>query len=329
MDDIWRTALFLSAAAILRGETCEEGKRAFLAKDNSGAQQPLWNCVLDGAPNRDYAHQLTLTYRDLRNYDAGIARAEVALASQPPSPDILYVLAFLHFRLGRQTDSIRDLGQAYRLDKEDWRVHQLFALNYVVLNIKDGALASFQNAIRLKPRNSELYYQLARFYYSDNRPQESIEASRRALDIFPDYPEVFNNLGLCHEALASYDEARTNFERSIVLTEKTGARNEWPYIDYAAFLIKQDSAEQSLPLLRHAVEINPKSAKAYYFLGRALGKLSRKAEARRALEQSLSLDPNDPQPYYELGMLLNKMGEADAGQTMLRRFEAMRKRENP
>lgn len=325
----WCTAGFLLAAAILRANACDQGRASFLAKDYSGAQPPLWDCVIAGTSDKEFAHQLALTYRDLRNYNSGIKHAESALVSHSKSEDIFYILGFLQFRLGHHSASIRHLGQAYRLDPDDWRVYQIFALNYVVLDIKDGALESFQNAIRLNPRNAELLYQLARFYYSDNRPIESIEASRKALAIFPDYPEVFDNLGLCYQSLAQPDEAKTSFEQSIGLSEKTAARNEWPYLDYAAFLIKQESFGQSLPLLRRAIEINPNSAKAYYFQGRAFRKLDRKAEAKQSLEKAMVVDPNDSVVYYELGMLLNGMGEITEGRRMLQRFQTLTKHKKP
>ncbi|MGI8992452.1 MAG: tetratricopeptide repeat protein [Bryobacteraceae bacterium] len=326
MGAIGRTALFFAAVALLRAETCVEGRNLFASREYLRAQSPLWECVIFGAPDREFAHRLALTYRDLKNYESGVARAESALASNPKSPDCLYILGFLHFRLGRHKESIDDLTRAYRLDEDDWRVYQLFALNYVVLDIKDGALASFKNAIRLNPDNAELYYQLARFYYSDNRPDESIKVSRRALAIFPDYPEVLDNLGLCYASLGRYDEARANFEQSIAVTEKTRTLNEWPYLDYATFLIKQDYAEASLPLLQAAIQMNPASAKAYYFRGRALRKLGRDAEAKQSFEKSMALDPNDPPPYYELGMLLNRLGDAANGRAMLKRFENLRAR---
>ncbi|MDQ6706081.1 MAG: tetratricopeptide repeat protein, partial [Acidobacteriota bacterium] len=164
---------------------------------------------------------------------------------------------------------------------------------------------------------------------SDNRAADSIEASRKALAIFPDYPEVFDNLGLCYQALAQPNEAKTSFEYSIALSEKAATHNEWPYLDYAAFLIKQESSEQSLPVLRRAIEINPNSSKAYYLQGRAFRKLDRKAEAKQSLEKAMVVDPNDSVVYYELGMLLNGMGETAEGRRILRRFQTLTKNKKP
>src|SRR5260370_18991393 len=224
----------------------------------------------------------------------------------------------------RHEDSLRLLGDAYRLDNFDWRVQQLFALNYVVLDIRDGALAELQTAVSLNTRNAELHYQLARFYHSDGRIAESIVESRKALDIFPDYAEAYENLGLCYGVLADKQQAVDNFERAIAIQGRLGQKNEWPFVNYAEFLIKQNESESALRLLQRALEVNPSSAKANYFMGMAMRSLDRNAEARLYLEQALKLDAPDPDPTSTLGMLLMRLCDPSASKPLLDRFQQLR-----
>jgi tetratricopeptide (TPR) repeat protein len=305
--------------------SCARGEEAFAARRYAAAQEALWDCVRGGSPDPQAAHHLALTYRETRNYDAGLRRADQALAQSGKSVDLLYLSAYLHFRMRRQDDSLRLLGEAYRINRVDWRVHQLFALNYVVLDVKDGALAEFQTAIALNPRNAELHYQLARFYHSENRIAESIEESNAALALFPGYPEAYENLGLCYEALSDKQRGVENFERAIAETEKLGLKNEWPFVSYAEFLIKQDEPEAAARALARALELNPASAKANYFMGRALRKLERSAEARMFLERAIKLDAVDPGAYFELGMLLMRLGDRAAAKPLLDRFQEINK----
>jgi protein O-GlcNAc transferase len=318
-------AVAFSAALFQTPGPCEQGRSLFLAKSYQDAQEPLWRCVLAGTPNKEWAHELALTYRDLKNYDAGLARARSALKEQPRSVDVLYLIGFLQFRQGNCRESVETLERAYHLDPSDWRVHQVFALNYVVLDIKPGALAEFQTAIALNPANAEMHYQLARFYFSDNRPQESIDESKRALALFPDYAEAYDNLGLCYQALADTEKATDAFQRSVDLSRKYGVKDEWPFLNYANYLIKLGNAEKSLPVLEQAIAVNPRSAKAHYYLGRAMWRLNRNAEAKRYLEESIQLDANDPGPYYELGTLLARDGDWAHAKPLFERFEALRK----
>lgn len=315
-------SIALSAAP----DSCTRGQFLFRSKAYPEAQAALWECVLQGVQGTERAHQLALTYRELKNYEPGLERTRAAMAQRGKSADLLYIAAFLHFRMGHHRDSIALLAEAYELDHLDWRTHQLFALNYVVLGIKDGALAEFKNAIALKPENAELHYQLARFYYSESRVAESIEEANRALAIFPEYPEAYDNLGLCYQALGEKQRAGESFERAIALSKKLDRKDEWPYLDFAEFLMKQEDVERSIPLLEQALQMNPASAKASYYMGRAMRKLKRNSEARRFLEQALALDAGDPAPYYELAMLFSREGDRARAKPLFERFEALRKR---
>jgi tetratricopeptide (TPR) repeat protein len=309
------------------GEACRSGSRLFSERRYAEAQEPLWSCVIGGASNKEAGHLLVLTYRELKNYQQGWTRVRAELPRQPKSIDLLYIAGFLKFRLGEPKESIRLLGEAFQLDHYDWRVHQVFALNYVLLKIWPGALEELKTAVALNPRNAELYYELARLYYTyQARVTESIAASEKALALFPEYTEVYSNLGLCYEMLAQHDRARENYERAIALTEKSGSSDEWPYINYAAFLIKQGETERSLFLLDKALGRNPKSLKAHYETGRALRKLNRASEAQRYLEEAIRLDPDEPGAYFELGMLLNKQDPARSRQ-LLDRYKALQERE--
>jgi Tfp pilus assembly protein PilF len=315
-----------ASLAAQTGGPCEEGRGLFLRKVYAAAQAELWKCVVRGAPSRESAWLLAQTYRELKNYDDGFARL-ARLPSEPsPSVDVLYIDGFLQFRTGKHRESIDVLGRAFHIDPEDWRIHHVFALNYVVLDISEGALHELQVALQLNPRNAELHYQLARFFYSQSRVTESVEASEKALTLEPDYPDVYTNLGLCYEALGDESKARVNYEKAIEINRRLQRTDEWPYLNYASFLIKQEETERSLSLLAVVLEQYPRSARAYYLRGKALRKLERLPEAKRDLERSIALDPQDPTPFYELGVLLRKLGDAAGSKRMLENFQALSKK---
>jgi Flp pilus assembly protein TadD len=141
----------------------------------------------------------------------------------------------------------------------------------------------------------------------------------------PEYPDVYNNLGLCFEALGDDEAAIANYRRAMELNDKLRRNDEWPLLNYAAFLIKRGEAEPAVPLLNQAKQMNPNSAKTYYLLGRAFSKIGRTAEAKEALAKSVSLDDTDPGPHFELGMLLQREGDQKGAREQLSRFEALRK----
>ncbi len=316
-----------SPLAAQAGGPCEEGRALFQSKDYAPAQAELWKCVVAGATSRESAWLLAQTYRELKNYDDGFARLGQVPSGNTPSVDLLYIEGFLQFRTGKHRESIDVLGRAFRIDPQDWRIHHVFALNYVVLDIGEGALHELQVAIQLNPRNAELYYQLARFFYSRSRVTESVEASEKAIALEPDYADVYTNLGLCYESLGEESKARFNYEKAIEINRRLRRIDEWPFLNYASFLVKKDEIELGLSLLAIGLEQNPRSGRAYYLRGKALRKLERLPEAKRDLERSIALDPLDPVPFYELGALLRKLGDREGSKRMFENFQALSKKD--
>ena len=171
--------------------SCKSGMASFQFGNFSAAQDFLWDCIESRAGNENHAFYLALTYRPLKNYASGLTRANRLLKELPNNVDLLYIAAYLHYRQNEIKDSMVLTSKAYDLAPKDWRIQQLFALNYISFNMLEAAKLSLQQAIALKPDNAELEYQLARLYFTQGNYVASIETSKKALAILPDYPEVY------------------------------------------------------------------------------------------------------------------------------------------
>lgn len=319
--------LLLAVAALLNAQAppaCREGLDSVKNADYVSAQKALWTCVESASGNATDTYYLTLTYRQLKNYDSGLSRANSDLKQTPDSVELLYLAAFLHYRRGENKDSMLILSKTYKLAPNDWRIHQLFALNYITFNMNEAVEAELKKAIALNPTNAELEYQLGRLYFTLNRFDRSIESMQRALAITPDYPEVYDSLGLTYEALQDGKQAEANFAKAVELNRKQGTKDEWPLINHAKALFFYEAAPQkSLPLLSQALEINPRSREANYQMGRVLRALHRDGEAEKYFEKTIELDPSFPHPYYELATLLQKRGENARAAVLMDRFKVL------
>jgi predicted O-linked N-acetylglucosamine transferase (SPINDLY family) len=105
------------------------------------------------------------------------------------------------------------------------------------------------------------------------RLQESLDACRRAVQLNPNVPEAWNNLGSALKDFNQPAEAAAAFER--------------------------------------AIQLRPTYATAYNNLGNALSQLERFNEAERAFRRSLELNPNDHSTYSNLGFMLGSNGRLD------------------
>jgi tetratricopeptide (TPR) repeat protein len=320
-----RIILFvLLIAPILHAQepaSCKSGLARFQSGDFAAAQNLLWECVESRAGNEDHAFYLALTYRPLKNYASGLARANKMLKVLPDNVDLLYIAAYLHYRSNETKDSMMLTSKAYRLAPKDWRIQQLFALNYISFNMLEAARLSLLQAIALNPDNAELQYQIARLYFSQGNYVASIEASKKALAIAPDYAEVYHNLALCYEGSGNVELAIQSFQKSIELDLKYNARDEWPLIDFADYQRMLGHPEESVKLLGQALEINPDSPKSNYELGELLSDQHEYDQARKYLEIALKLSPCDAPTIYGLAIVMRRLGDVAQSRVYFDRFK--------
>ena len=301
--------------------SCEAASVQFKSGDVSGAQNALWNCIQSGQGDETHAIYLAETYRALRNYDSGLTRIDALLKERPDNVDLLCLAAYLRYRRNEPGKSMLLVSKAYRIAPGNWRVHQLFGLNYISFNMLEPAKLSLLKAIGLNPGNAELRYQLARLYFTLGSYVESIATSKQALAIFPDYPEVYHNLALSYEGNGNVDLAIASFEKAIGLDRKYGRKDEMPLIDFAVYRRMQGSPEASLLLLQEALAINPRSAKANYQMGELLRDMKRYEESKKYLELAVLLDPCNARALYGLAMITSLLGDSDRSETLLQRFK--------
>ena len=307
--------------------SCQAGLTSYKAGEFAKAQGSLWDCIESGRGNETHAVYLAQTYRSLKNYESGQSRADAALQKLPENVDLLYVSGYLRYRNNETKESMILASKAYRFAPGDWRIHQLFALNYISFNMLEAAKLSLRQAISLKPDNAELYYQLARLYFTLGSFVDSIEISKKALAIVSDYPEVYHNLALSYEGSGNVDLAIQNFEKAIELNRKYNRQDEWPLIDFAVYQRMGGKPEAAIPLLQEALRINPRSPKANYEMGELLRDLRRYEEARKYIEIAVQLNPCDARAIYGLAIVTRQLGDLTRSAALFKQFKEVDREE--
>ena len=62
---------------------CQAGLDLVKKGDYVSAQSSLWTCVESGSGDKTHTFYLTLTYRELKNYDSGLSKTSAALKQNP------------------------------------------------------------------------------------------------------------------------------------------------------------------------------------------------------------------------------------------------------
>jgi adenylate cyclase len=155
------------------------------------------------------------------------------------------------------------------------------------------------------------------FMYFEKRQEnieQSLAASKRAIELDPELAEAHAARGLAVSLSMQYDEAEKAFDRAIKLNPKLYEA----YYFYARTCRQQGKIEKAALLFEKAGEVRPEDYQAAVFLVSAYKKLNLpiKAEtaAHRAIElveKHLQLNPDDARALYLGGGVLMTLGEVE------------------
>jgi Flp pilus assembly protein TadD len=257
---------------------------------------------------------LLMEAKSLANADR-FAESEQALraylSQHAESSDATFMLGFVLNRENKPADSLKAYTQAARLATPKSDDLKVVALDYVLLDDYPDAIHWMERAVALDPRNEEAWYGLGRCYYSQSRFADAENAFRKALALNAQDVKAEANLGLAYEMDNCPNDAEHAYQAAVALANADPHTDEWPFLDYASFLLEHNRPADALPLLQRAVAVAPRCADCHGKLGRALT-LSGKADAGVAeLRRAVALSPKDPKLHYDLGRAYRAAGQMD------------------
>lgn len=249
------------------------------------------------------------------------ARAEAALRTyasrHPDSPDALYMLGFVLNREDKPAESLNAYTQAAKLATPQSDDLKVVALDYVLLNDYDDAIRWMKQAVAFDPKNEQAWYGLGRCLYSQSEFPEAAEAFQRALALDGSDVKAETNLGLAFEMGNRPQQAEQAYKAAVVLADADAKTDEWPYLDYASFLLEHDRPTEAIPLLERAVAVAPRCAQCHGKLGRALAETGKARQGVEELRKAVTLSPQDPKLHYDLGRAYRAAGEMEQARAEL------------
>ena len=120
-----------------------------------------------------------------------------------------------------------------------------------------GALEAYQAALTIKPKTSQIQFQIAKLYFQQEAYEKARDAFVATVKLDPKNMDARNSLGYIYEQLNNYEAAAQVYENTL----KVEPHNLYA-LNHLGLAYKQlgrlDDAER---VLRKAVEIDPKSAR--------------------------------------------------------------------
>jgi tetratricopeptide (TPR) repeat protein len=228
-------------------------------------------------------------------------------------------------------------------------LYEILASAQAQLGRDQEAMEAFQGAIRLKPYDEEIRYNLAYLSLRRQDFDQALKVLDEAAAIFDKSPRIELGRGTALYGLRRFDDAVEAFLKAARLApgapqphfflgrmiENAGSRigdilerqrafaAAQPDNYLSSFLYGQallaslppadDPAayEQSAQALRRSIELKNDYWESHFELGQALERQKRYEEAQTELERAVALNPTSSKPQYRLSRVYTRLGKTD------------------
>jgi tetratricopeptide (TPR) repeat protein len=231
-----------------------------------------------------------------------------------------YALGYSQFAQQKIGESIKSLAKSLELDIRNAEAHKILGRDLMIIGRFDAAQVEFEEAIRHKPDSADSHYNLGKLFSIQDNWEPARKAFEEALRIDPTYVEALDALGLALEALGDDPGALANYEKAIAINEQRKGSFASAHVNLSAYYNRTGDPEKALAYAQRALEIDPKSDRAWFQKGRALERQGRLDEAVNALNDAISFNPRASSYYYVLAGVYRHLGLMDESRKALDLF---------
>jgi len=256
--------------------------------------------------------------------DSKFAEAEPLLAeyvkTRPSSSWGWYALGYSLFAQQKIGEAIKALATSLQLDLHNAEAHKILGRTLMIIGRFDAARTEFEAGLRDKPDSAELHYNLGKLAsIQDDWPtaRASFEA---ALRIDPNYLEAIDALGFALEALGDDQGAVAHYQKAIALNAERKGSFASAHVSLSAYYNRTDQPDKALELAEAAIELDPKSDRAWFQKARADERQGRFTDAVSALNEAIKLNAHASSYYYVLAGVYRRLGWNDDSKEALQMF---------
>jgi predicted O-linked N-acetylglucosamine transferase (SPINDLY family) len=216
---------------------------------------------------------------------------------------------------GQYEDAVASFQEALRLKPESASAHNNLGNLFVELGRLDEAVGSFRHALRYKPDFVSAHSNLGEALRRQGHHGEAAACFRDALAIDPRHAHAHNNLAMALQAQGKLDLALESYRQALrCMPGYTEA-----YCHLGAALLEQGSLEEAAANLSKAIELKPDYVDAIFNRGLVRWKQGRTDEALAQYQQALRINPDHALTHLHLGTLLADTGQLVEAEASLRR----------
>jgi eukaryotic-like serine/threonine-protein kinase len=184
-----------------------------------------------------------------------------ALAIAPDLASAHVTLGFLYAFTDQNDLAVHEIDAALRLDKLDAAAYGALAELQTRQGHTELVEATLQKAVSLAPGDWLLNMQLGAHYLDRGSWAQAAEQFRHTIELVPDNPRAYNNLGLVYRGQGKLDEAAAAFQKALDL-ERTFIH----YRNLGMVLAEAGRYSEAEQALSRAIQMRPSQYRAWGLL---------------------------------------------------------------
>lgn len=247
------------SALIAQGVSLQREGRA-------GEAESIYREVLALNPgDPDALHLLGVITRDAGKPEAALALFRQAIALMPREANFHNNLGMAYRQLGQLELALGAYEQALQIDPRHVEALNNLGTSCQALGKSGRAISAFERAIALQPDFAEAHFNLGNALQASGENEVALAAYRRALECRPGFVDALCNCGTCLYALDRIEEAMGCFEQAITIR----ADFQPGYMNIGLIALAKGLADQALPFLQYAHELDPQHPETLNYLAHA------------------------------------------------------------
>lgn len=265
---------------------------------------------------------LALAYEQTNRLADARKTLERVAVHEPANVEHLYALARVAYSQKDMEGSLGYLAHVRDLTPNDARVHFLFGLVTMQMDLPVEARKSLEKALSLDPHNPDFNYALGSVILSGGNGGTAAQYLRAFIAARPNEARGHFALGVAYFSDNNYDECRK--EMQIAAKDPKSEAGAEFFLGRIARM--EENLDEAAAHLERSIKLSPSFAEGYAELARVRLRQDRPGDAKAALDRAIALDPDSFQANAALVLLYQKMHDprlAEQG-AKLRKLDAAR-----
>jgi tetratricopeptide (TPR) repeat protein len=239
-----------------------------------------------------------------------------------------YTLGYSYFAEQNISKAISALSKSLSVNVANADAHKVLGRCLMMIGRFDAAQVEFEQGAKYDPRSAEMPYNLGKLFSIQDQWPAARQAFESALRLDPTYMEAYDGLGFAMEALGEDDEAIRNYRKAAELNAARKGNFAAPYVNLAAFYNKSGNVDAALENGQKAVEINPKSDRGWFQMGKAYERRGDMERAADALTRAIALNGRVSAYHYVLATVYRRLGKQGESKQAMDAFSKLEQESN-